>query len=49
MCMTQTFPQDVDERWRYQILLNNCQDYVADVIERAEVIARKRGIPLIIQ
>lgn len=43
------FPQDMNDSWRYNLIANNCQDYVADVIKRAEVIARKRGIPLIIQ
>lgn len=42
------FPQDMDDSWRYQLIANNCQDYVADVLKRAEAIAREKGVPLIV-
>lgn len=43
------FPQDMDDSWRYHLIANNCQDYVADVLRRAEAIARTKGVPLIVE
>ena len=43
------FPQDMDDSWRYNLIADNCQDYVADVLKRAEAIARKKGVPLIVE
>ena len=43
------FPQDMDDSWRYNLIADNCQDYVADVLKRAEAIARKKRVPLIVE
>ena len=41
-------PSDPDSL-RYHLIMNNCQDYVASVLERAERIAQKKGVNLILK
>ena len=39
----------MDDSWRYNLIADNRRDYVADVLKRAEAIARKKGVPLIVE
>lgn len=43
------FPEDFDDSWRYNLVAHNCQDYVEEVLKRAESIAKKKGVPFIIE